>query len=85
MVHALRAASENLKRTSFEPDPAQVIVDPECVERRPLGATAWSASEGREYKDVAERDGTAEKSARPKIYLNKRRNQLAPEDLIRLP
>ena len=42
---------------SFEPDlPTLVVVDPDCVERRPLGATAWSIVEGREYNDVKNDD-----------------------------
>ena len=57
LLHALRTASVNVKRTSFEPElPTQVVIDRECVERRPIGATAWSPVEGREYDDVAEKD-----------------------------
>ncbi len=54
MLYALQTASTNLKRTSFEPQPTLVVIDPECVERRPLGATAWSTVEGCEYDDVRE-------------------------------
>jgi len=52
LLRALRTASANLKHTSFEPEPTHVVIDRECVERRPLGATAWSTVEGREYDDV---------------------------------
>jgi len=54
MFYALQTASANLKHTSFEPQPTLVVIDPECVERRPLGATAWSTVEGCEYDDVLE-------------------------------
>ena len=55
LLYALQTASANLKRTSFEPEPTRVVIDRECVERRPIGATAWSTVEGREY-DEAEKD-----------------------------
>jgi hypothetical protein len=55
LLYALQTASSNLKRTSFEPEmPTQVVIDPECMARRPLGATAWSTVEGRNYDDVPE-------------------------------
>jgi hypothetical protein len=56
MLYALQTASANLKHTSFEPEPTQVVIDRECVARRPIGATAWSTVEGREYDEV-ENDG----------------------------
>ena len=56
LLHALRTASANLKHTSFEPEPTQVVIDRECVARRPIGATAWSTVEGREYDDVEKDD-----------------------------
>jgi len=52
MLYGLQTASVNLKKTSFEPKPTLVVIDPESVERRPIGATAWSAMEGREYDEV---------------------------------
>jgi hypothetical protein len=61
LLYAMQTASANMKHTSFEPEPTHVVIDRECVERRPLGATAWSAVEGREYDEVAEKD-VAEKS-----------------------
>ncbi len=51
MLYALQTASANLRMTSFEPEPTRVVIDPECVEQRPLGASAWSKVEGREYDD----------------------------------
>jgi hypothetical protein len=61
LLRALRTAAINLKYTSFEPEqPTHVVIDPESVEQRPLGATAWSAVEGREYDDLAEKDAQDE-------------------------
>lgn len=54
LLYALQTASANLKHTSFEPAPTQVVIGPECVGQRPIGATAWSAVEGREYDDITE-------------------------------
>jgi hypothetical protein len=66
MLYALQTASSNVKRTSFEPEPTRVVIDRECVEQRPIGASAWSTFEGREYDDLLEigvgaepRDGEA--------------------------
>jgi hypothetical protein len=59
ILYALQIASMNLKRTSLEPKlPTQVIIDRQSVAQRPLGASAWSRVEGREYDDLtAESDG----------------------------
>src|SRR5271157_4191180 len=57
MLYALQIASANVKFTSFEPEqPTHVVIDRECVAQRPLGASAWSKVEGREYDDLAEDD-----------------------------
>ena len=56
MLYALQTASANLRMTSFEPQPTMVVIDRESVERRPIGASAWSAVAGREYDDLAEDD-----------------------------
>ena len=54
MLYALQTASMNLKRTSLEPElPTQVVIDRESVANRPLGASAWSSVEGREYDDLS--------------------------------
>ncbi len=58
MLYGLQTASVNLQKTSFEPEPTRVVIDPESVERRPIGATAWSAVAGREYDEVKEDDRT---------------------------
>jgi hypothetical protein len=58
LLYALQTASMNLKRTSFEPLPTQVVIDRQSVARRPIGASAWSPVEGREYDDLtAENEG----------------------------
>jgi hypothetical protein len=62
LLRALRTASANLKHTSFEPDPTHVVIDPESVERRPLGATAWSTLEGREYDEVKKDEAKLEQA-----------------------
>jgi hypothetical protein len=55
LLHALRTASINLKHTSFEPEQStHVVIDPDSVERRPLGATAWSKVDGCEYDAIAD-------------------------------
>ena len=52
LLYAMQTASANLKRTSFEPElPTQVVIDRDSVAQRPLGATAWSRVEGREYDE----------------------------------
>jgi hypothetical protein len=56
LLYAMQTASANLKHTSFEPEPTQVVIDRECVGRRPIGATAWSTVEGREYDEVEKDD-----------------------------
>ena len=59
MLYALQTASANLKQTSFEPEPTRVVIDQESVERRPIGASAWSKVAGREYDELTE-DGQIE-------------------------
>lgn len=55
MLYALQTASINLKRTSLEPElPTQVVIDRDSVADRPIGASAWSRIEGREYDDLTE-------------------------------
>ena len=55
LLYALQTASMNLKHTSLEPKlPTRVVIDRQSVARRPLGASAWSKVEGREYDDLIE-------------------------------
>jgi len=55
LLRALRIAATNVKFTSLEPKPTDIVIDPSSVENRPLGATAWSTVEGRDY-DVVEKN-----------------------------
>jgi hypothetical protein len=87
LLYALQTASANLKHTSFEPEPTQVVIDPESVEHRPIGATAWSKFKGREYDDAAD-DMDMNKKGDDKDYpdsflkfLIERRLALKPEFL----
>src|ERR1700694_3132708 len=62
MLYALQTASMNLKRTSLEPAlPTQVVIDRQSVANRPLGASAWSRVEGREYASRSGNNRAAEK------------------------
>ena len=54
LLRALRAAAANVRFTSLEPKPTRIVIDPKCVENRPLGATAWSTVEGQEFDMVAD-------------------------------
>ena len=56
LLRALRIAAANVKFTSLEPQPTRIVIDPKCVGNRPLGATAWSAVEGREYDFIGENE-----------------------------
>ncbi len=57
LLYALQTASMNLKRTSLEPDlPTQVLIDRASVAERPIGASAWSRVEGRDYDDLTDND-----------------------------
>jgi hypothetical protein len=62
LLRALRTAAANVKFTSFEPKPTHVVIDPSSVENRPLGATAWSTVEGRDYDLVEKNNNVEEKS-----------------------
>ena len=83
LLRALRTASANLKHTSFEPDPTQVVIDPECVERRPIGATAWSKVEGREYDEAKKDDMKVEQADVKKDEMSKEAQEFMA-DLQRL-
>ena len=54
LVYTLQTASGNLRYTSLQPEPTRVVIDREAAARRPLGASAWSKVEGREYDDLME-------------------------------
>jgi hypothetical protein len=61
MLYALPTAAANVRYTSFEPEPTRVVIDRECVERRPIGASAWSVVEGREYDELTQDDPPKDK------------------------
>src|SRR6202142_421710 len=49
LLSALRIAAANVKHLSPIPKPTHIVIDPESVENRPLGAAAWSEAEGKDY------------------------------------
>jgi hypothetical protein len=49
LLRALRIAASNVKHLSLTPKPTHMVIDPDSVEDRPLGATAWSETEGKDY------------------------------------
>lgn len=62
LIRALRIAAANVKQLSPIPQPTHIVIDPESVENRPLGATAWSEVEGKDY-DMIEITHTPQKQA----------------------
>jgi hypothetical protein len=58
LLYALQIASANVKFTNFEPEPTRVVIDRESLAHRPLGASAWSKIEDREYDDLTGNDRT---------------------------
>ena len=61
MLYALQTASMNLSRTPLEPAlPTQVVIDRESGANRPIGVSAWSRVEGREYDDLSGDDPNEE-------------------------
>jgi len=53
LLYALQTASSNLGRTSFEPRPMQVVIDPKCVDQSCLGENLW---ENEDFDDEEEVD-----------------------------
>jgi hypothetical protein len=62
LLSALRIAAANVKHMSLTPKPTHIVIDPESVENRPLGATAWSETEGQDY-DLIETPDIPQKPA----------------------
>ena len=59
ILYALQTASINLRQTTLVPkSPTHVVIDRKSVADRPIGASAWSRVEGREYDDLTEDDLT---------------------------
>jgi len=73
LLRALRTAAANVKFTSLEPKPTHIVIDPETVENRPLGATAWSTVEGRDY-DLVDNDGADKAPANKNADKNEEKN-----------
>ncbi|MBZ5613550.1 MAG: hypothetical protein LAO23_06035 [Acidobacteriia bacterium] len=48
-----------------------MVIDEESVERRPLGATAWSKVKGREYDEIAKDEGKEEQTGVKKNEMSK--------------
>jgi hypothetical protein len=62
LLYAMQTASANLRWISLEPkQPTQVVIDRESVAHCPIGATAWSKEEGREYDEIAGDESKEEK------------------------
>jgi hypothetical protein len=76
MLYALQTASANLRMTSFEPEPTMVVIDPESVERRPIGATAWSAVAGCEYDEME--DGRTGNGSNEKFVVRVEEGEYCP-------
>jgi len=87
ILYALQTASMNLKRTTLEPKlPTQVVIDRQSVARRPLGASAWSRVEGREYDDLSadgESDCSANSNSDSNANANANSNSNSKESLER--
>jgi hypothetical protein len=87
LLRALRTAAANVKFTSLEPKPTHIVIDPNCVENRPLGATAWSTDEGRDY-DLIENDAAdtahADKNAGKNEDKADQEGRLCLSELMRL-
>jgi hypothetical protein len=81
LLSALRIAAANVKHMSPAPKPTNIVIDPESVENRPLGATAWSETEGKDY-DMIDTTEIPQKSAthrapKPEKAASKRSAELA--------
>jgi hypothetical protein len=83
LLRALRTAAINLKYTSLDPQqPTHVVIDPESVERRPIGATAWSVVEGREYDEIAEKNAQDEDKDAAEEDAAVHAAELAPDSIL---
>jgi hypothetical protein len=61
LFYALQTASSNLSRTTFEPRPQQVVIDPRGVSDTSLGDDAWYKEEFEEEDTVTD-DETSDES-----------------------
>ena len=61
LFYALQTASSNLSRTTFEPRPQQVVIDPRAVPDTSLGDDAWYKEEFTEdEQEEGEADGESD-------------------------
>jgi len=79
MLYALQTAASNVKYTSFEPEPTRVVIDRESVEQRPIGASAWSAVEGREYDELVDDKAASDHASKEKEEKEKEKDD-EPQD-----
>jgi hypothetical protein len=79
MLYALQTAASNVKLTSFEPEPTRVVIDRESVEQRPIGASAWSAVEGREYDELVDDNAASDHATKEK---EKKEEDDEPQDEV---
>jgi hypothetical protein len=66
LLRALRLAAANVKFTNLEPkQKTQIVIDPDSVEHRPLGATAWSETEGQDFDNDNNNESDNDQLSRP--------------------
>ena len=56
LFYALQTASSNLSRTTFEPRPQQVVIDPSSIPDTSLGDDAWYKEEFQSEEAETDRD-----------------------------
>lgn len=78
LLRALRTAAANVKFTSLEPNPTHVVIDRKCVENRPLGATAWSNTEGRDYDVIGTENDTANDATNHAVNITESKQAVEP-------
>jgi hypothetical protein len=63
LFYALQTASSNLRATSFEPLPQQVVIDPRGVSDTNLGDDAWYKEEFEDDEEVSEERDSGEEDS----------------------
>jgi hypothetical protein len=63
LFYALQTASSNLSRTTFEPRPQQVVIDPSSIPDTSLGDDAWYKEEFTSDEDEQEEAETNDEPA----------------------
>jgi hypothetical protein len=84
LLYALQTASSNLGRTSFEPRPRQVVIDPRAIDETCLGENAWENEDFEEDEEEDEElepdDEADEPAAKVAPYDNQHQKEPAQED-----